>query len=175
MVYKNRGLAQLNYAINNTVYLKVEALLFMSLIQLNYERDLNTAALYAERLHREYPRNLYYQGHLVTIMLYQHRYRQVREIVEEMKALEDPYSRMIRAMATAYMQEKDLHNDNAAERSYRQTMDLAASIGPFADKFQAIACMGLSRICARKGLDKESRSYAREASGLTTYPFILDE
>ena len=76
------GLSQLNQAINRTVYLKVESLLFMSIIQLKYENNLRTAALYAERLFREYPANIYFQGHLATIWLHQHRFDQVRTLLE---------------------------------------------------------------------------------------------
>lgn len=53
------GLKQLHHAINNAIFLKVEALLFMSLIQLNYENDINTAAIYAEKLVRDYPGNIF--------------------------------------------------------------------------------------------------------------------
>ena len=73
------GLKQLNHAINHAVFLKVESILFMSLIQLKYEKDLNSAAIYAERLLRDYPGNIYYQGHLLTILLHQHRYEMVKE------------------------------------------------------------------------------------------------
>ena len=172
---KKLGLKQLNHAINHTIFLKVESMLFMSLIQLKYEEDLNTAAIYAERLHREYPRNIFYQGHLVTIFLHQHRYQQVQDVLESMKHQEDTYSEMIRVMASGFMAEKQSGNPRLAGKDYWKTVEMADSFGPYADQFKAIAYMGLSRLHDEKGLRSEAKRYARKASNLTVYNFILDE
>ncbi len=169
------GLIQLNHAINHTTYLRVEALLFMSLIQLNYEDDLNTASIYAARLHREYPQNVYYQGHLVTILLHLHRYDQVNEIIGQMKAQEDSYSEMIRLLAGAFQAEKRTGDDQTAGKQYRHIIALADSVGPYADNFKAMGYMGLSRLFNRENIPGEARKYARKASNYTAYKFILDE
>ena len=169
------GLDQLNHAIHHATYLRVEALLFMSLIQLNYEDDLNTAAIYAERIHMEYPGNVYFQGHLVTILLHLHRYGQVNSVIEQVGDREDHYSRMIRALADGFHAEKRDGNDMIAGRNYQQVIDLAATIGPFADNFRAMGYMGLSRLHVKKHEESEARRYAHKASRLTTYRFILDE
>jgi hypothetical protein len=172
---RKEGLEQLSHAIHHATYLRVEALLFMSLIQLNYEGDLNTAAIYAERLHMEYPDNVYYQGHLVTILLHLYRYEQVNRIMEQMTDRKDHYSHMIRALSDGFMAEKCKDNDTAAGRYYQRVIDLALSMGPIADSYRAMGYMGLSRIHAKKQEDSEARRYARKASNLTTYRFILDE
>ena len=172
---KNLGLRQLDHAINHTVFLKVEAMLFMSLIQLKYEDDLNTAAIYAERLNNEYPRNIFYQGHLVTILLHQHRYSQVDRTVASMKSQKDLYSSMIRSLSEGFMAEKRFRNPKQAGRAYQETVRTAEKIGPFADLFKAMAYMGLSRLHEKKGLNGEARRYAKKAARLTTYRFILEE
>jgi hypothetical protein len=169
------GLQQLNYAINHSVYLKVESMLFMSLIQLKYEQDLRTAVLYAERLNREYPKNIYYQGHLITVLLYLQRYDQVREVISSMKYQTDDYSEMIRKMASAFMAEKQDGNKRKAKRDYEYIIEIADSFGPFAEQFEAIGYKGLSRLEQSNGNEKQADEYARKASKLTTYPFILEE
>ncbi|MCK4748845.1 MAG: hypothetical protein KAT15_17445, partial [Bacteroidales bacterium] len=169
------GLVQLNHAINHSIYLRVEATLFMSLIQLKYENDLNTAAIFAERLYREYPHNIFYQGHLVTILLHQHRYDRVGEVLHEIGSQEDDYSEMIRQLAGAFREEKAEGNDIMAGKKYQRTIDLAGSFGPFADIFKAMGYMGLSRLHETRGLHSEAKRYARKASNLTVYRFILDE
>jgi hypothetical protein len=168
------GLKQLNYAIENTTFLKVESLLFMSLIQLNYEQDLKTASLYAERLHRSYPRNTYYQGLLVIIQLHRHEYESAGEIISTMEGQEDSYSNMIRLMAAATLSENE-DNNREAESKYLSTIEIAQSIGPFANLFQAIGYMGLSRLQEERGLYSEAKRYARKAADYTTYSFILGE
>ncbi|MEN8230083.1 MAG: hypothetical protein ABFS38_18120 [Bacteroidota bacterium] len=172
---KKLGLQQLNYAINHTVFLKVESILFMSIIQLKYEKDLNSAAIFAERLFREYPKNIFYHGHLVTILLHQHRYQRAEEILEAMETQEDDYSKMVMIMANAFMAEKVAGNDRLAGKGYLKTIEMADSFGPFADQFKAIGYMGLSRLNEQKGLHSEAKRYARKASSYTTYRYILDE
>jgi hypothetical protein len=168
------GLRQLNYAIEKTTFLKVEALLFMSLIQLNYEQDLKTAALYAERLHQSYARNIYYQGLLAVIQLHRKEYHRAEGILILMEGQTDDYSRMIKAMVQATLSENDGNRKNA-EIQYLSTIELAASIGPFADLYQAIAYMGLSRLSADKGMKTQAKRYARNAENYTDYKFILGE
>lgn len=172
---KMLGLKQLNHSINHTVFLKVESILFMSIIQLKYEKDLNTAVIYAERLFRDYPQNVFYQGHLVTILLHQHRFYRVKEVLEEMKIQDNKYSEMVRAMASAFLAEKEIKNDLLAGKLYMKTVEFADSFGPFADQFKAIGYMGLSRLNEQKGLNSEARTYERKASKHTSYAFILDE
>jgi hypothetical protein len=169
------GLEQLNYAINHTVFLKVESIHFMSLIQLNYENDLNSAAIYAERLVRDYPGNTYFQGLLINILLHQHRFSRVKELLSGIADRDDNYSEMIRTLANAFMDERDPRNETMAGTGYRKTIELAESFGPVADSYQAMGYMGLSRLYQKRGLRRESESYARKASHLTNYSFILEE
>ena len=169
------GLKQLNHAISNAVFLKVEAILFMSLVQLNYEKDLNSAAIYAERLVTNYPGNILYRGHLINILLHQHRYDFVRKLLEESTDQEDPYSEMIRTFAGAFLAEKVSGDVNLARSAYMETIELAETFGPFADIYGAMGYMGLSRLHEKEGLQQEAEVFKRKASRLTAYDFILDE
>lgn len=170
---KELGLEQLNHAINQTVFLKVEAMLFMSLIQLKYEKDLNTAAIYARKLHQNYPNNTYYQGHLLTILLYQQRLGEVRELLTSMEGQSDAWSDMNRTLADAFISEAD--KEKKAEEDYQLLLKSAENFGPIADIYSAMAYMGLSRLKEQKGLENEARKYARKAGKYTTYEFILEE
>jgi len=168
------GLIQLNHAIRNAVYLRVESTLFMSLIQLNYENDLKTAAIYAERLHREYPANIYYQGHLVGILLHLHRYAAVEKVIAEMDGQQDRYSQMIFALEGAFRAEMVTRDRKKAGREYQKLIGMAEKLGPMAGTFAAMGYMGLSRLSDEMGLHGDARRYERKASRHTAYRFILD-
>ena len=172
---REEGLKQLHYAIQNAVYLKVEALLFMSLIQLKYENDLNSAAIYAERLVDEYPGNIMYQGHLISILLHQHRFNQARNLLDTTKQQQDPYSKMVRTYASGFIAEKVSEDVSLARTAYQETIGMADAFGPLADIYKAMGYMGLSRLSEKVGLEKESRSYARKASRLSSYTFIFED
>lgn len=169
------GLKQLSHAINHSVFLKVESILFMSLIQLNYEEDLNSAAIYAERLVRDYPGNIYYQGHLINILLHQHRYEMVKELLATMEQQSDSYTRMIRTLANAFMIEKMPGEEIRSGIAYLETIELAEKFGSYANIYKAMSYMGLSRLHRKSGQEKQADSYARKASNLTTYNFILEQ
>ena len=172
---KQLGLDQLKYAIDHTVYLKVESLLFMSLIQLNYEDNLSSALYYISRLHHKYPQNIFYQGLLLTILLHQDKFAEARKVLEAISPQEDDYSAMVRTMSKALLSEKYLRNDLHAKKGYLETVELAKSFGPIADMYKAIGYMGLSRISEREELQHLAKKYARMASKHTVYRFILDE
>lgn len=169
------GLKQLHHAINHVVFLKVEAILFMSLIQLKYEYDINSAAIYAERLIQDYPGNIFYQGHLITILLHQHRFEHVRDLLLATANQKDPYSEMIRKLSLAFMAEKESGELNRSRTAYLELVELAESFGTFADIYKAMGYMGLSRLYEKQGLHRDSEKYARLASRHTSYAFILEE
>lgn len=172
---RNLGLIQLNRAIQESVFLRVEATLFMALIQANYENDLNTASIYAEKLHREFPRNTYYQGLITSIWLHQKRFARVRELLPILEEQSDPYSHLIHTLASAFLAEKKGGEENEAGKAYLGVIGLAESLGPIADMFNAMACMGLSRLHEARGLHQAARQWSRKAEKLTAYPFILGE
>ncbi len=170
---KELGLEQLNHAIHRAVFLKVEATLFMSLIQLKYEQDLKTAAIFARQLHTNYPQNTYYQGHMLIILLHQHSYVEANELLGVIENHNDSWSHMNFTLARAFMGEKDKKHE--AGEGYRKLLILADSFGAIADVYVAMAYMGLSRLHAQNGLSHEARKYARKAAKHTSYRFILDE
>ncbi len=172
---KALGLIQLNKAIQETVYLRVESLFFMSLIQLHYEEELESAAYYAKKLCADYPGNIYYKGHLIIILLHQGRFREVRKVIENMDQMENPYVTLVIETAGAFMAEKETGNLGLARKKYLRVIEMAEHLGPFTDRFQAIGYMGLSRVCEKRGLTSEARKYARMASQHTTFSYILGD
>ncbi len=70
--------------------------------------------------------------------------------------------------------EKKYRDSRQAGKGYHETIELADSFGTFADQFKAIGFMGLSRH-HKKDIPGEARRYARKASGLTAYDYILEE
>jgi hypothetical protein len=171
---KELGLKQLEHAIQHAVYLKVESLLFMALIQLNYEDDLHSALDYMSILNKSYPGNIYYQGLLATILVHLHKYEELDNLLETVYLQQDSYSEMIWTMAEAQIAEHTSRGETQAKEGYLKTVALADSFGPVADLFKAMGYMGLSRMYEKEGLESESRRYARRASNYTVYTFILE-
>lgn len=170
---RQKGLELLGRAMEECIYLKVEARLFMTLIQVNYENDLDQAAIYARELLEDFPKNMYYQGLALTIFLHQQRYEEVRALSESMSSQSDPYSLMLKDVARAFLAEHEGRAQDARLGNYH-AIGKAELIGPLADTFRAMAYMGLSRLSGMEGNESEARKYQRKASSCTSYHFILE-
>ena len=166
------GLEQLDHAIKQTTFVKAQSLLFMTLIQLNYENNLPLAFHYAKRIYSVYPKNVYFQGLILTIVLHLHQFELAKEIIISTENQKDEYSEMLRILADAFMSEMS-GDAGKTEQKYLSGIELAKSVGYFADTYLAIGYMGLSRLSEKKGSHKEAKSYARKAENYTVYKFIL--
>jgi tetratricopeptide (TPR) repeat protein len=169
------GLKQLDYAIGHTVFLRVEATLFMTIIQLNYENDLDAAVNYAESLYREFPANPFYRGLLISILLHQHRYTEADKVLSRIRNAEDDYSRMVYFLGTGFLAEKAEGDRNKATTAYESTLTLATSLGNISNMYRAMAHMGLARLSAQDNMRGTSRRHAKKAAKHTPYAFILNE
>lgn len=170
---KERGMMELQYAIENTTYIQVESLLFMSLLQLNYERNLNKAKEYAEILYRNFPENTYYIGHYLMILLYQDDFILAMEVLDGLYNKEDDFSRMLYSIMQGFVEENKNNKPGEAEKLYLNGIREAEKYGPIADIYQAIAYEGLARINAKQGNIKLAGKYKRRSASLSKYEFIL--
>ncbi len=170
---KEEGIIELQYAIDNTTYIKVEAILFMSLLQLNYEKNLEEALKYAAILYNNYPKNTYYIGHYLMILLYQNKFETASVILERISGKEDDFSQMIFMVMEGFILENNRKKIHEAKRMYREGIRAAEKFGPFADIYQAIAYAGLSRIAKINNDQRAFRKNRRKSESLSDYEFIL--
>jgi hypothetical protein len=171
---KEIGLEELQRAIDSTTYIQVEALLFMSLLQLNYEKEMDQALEYAAVLYNNYPKNTYYIGHYLMILLYQDEFELAQVILEGLGQKEDKYSHMIYTIMQGFIIENNLNNLTDAKSNYLDGIEIAEEFGPFADIYKAIAYAGLSRISLKTKNKKLSKKHRRKSKSLSNYEFILD-
>jgi len=168
------GLKELEIAIDRSRYIKYEAILFMSLIQLNYDRDLGKAEDYAASLYNFFPDNIYFLGQYLIILLHNKNYMVASVLSNKLKQSGFDFDRMIFSMTSGFIQENQQHNTTEARRYYQETIDLADRFGPIADLYASIAYAGLSRIANQKGQLKEAKKYSRISRQLSSYEFIRD-
>lgn len=168
-----KGLRELQYAIDNTTYIKVEAILFMSLLQLNYEKDMVAARKYASLLYDNFPNNTYYTGHYLMILLYEDEFELVDSILPSLEARKDNYSQMLYNIYGGFLAENRDYNQSKAKELYRLGIEEAERIGAFADIYRAIAYAGLSRIQQDKGNQKLAKKHRKRSATLSKYEFIL--
>jgi len=169
------GIQQLQYAIDYSTYIRVESLLFMTLLQLNYEKDYEAALNYASELYRSYSNNVYYMATYALILLRTDNFSLAEIIEAKLRNLGKPFPLMISGLIGAYIDEKDHHAISRAKNEYYAVIERASEFGPFAGQYEAIAWMGLARIYREEGNKLQAGRCYKKASGLTSYDYILSD
>ena len=172
---KTIGLRQLQHAIEHSTYLKVEALMFMSFIQLKYELNMESALKYAARLHNAYPENIYYRSHYIIVLLHHGDFSMAESLLNDIPANRDTFSLMLISLCEGFLQEQKYGSYVRARSYYLKGLEMAEKLGDFGDLYKAIAYMGLSRISGSENDEPMEKKYRRKAKSLTNYPFILSE
>ena len=171
---KEKGLEELEYAINNTTYIKHEARLFMSLIQLNYEKNMELALEHAAQLYNLFPKNIYYAGQYLIILLHSEQYTVASTLNAKLAKKKEPFHRIIYQMTEGFISEKQKNDPVLASKQYKEVIRLSKKQGPIAHLYEAIAYAGLARIADKEEDPLTARRHRRTSSRLSDYEFILD-
>lgn len=171
---KELGLKELQIAINKATYIKYEAMLFMSLLQLNYEKNVPAAIDHAADLYNLFPKNIYYLGQYLIILCHNRNYTVASVLNEKLSTEKEPFHKMIFTMTDAFLDENHRKAPARAKTGYMTVISIAEKFGPVADLYAAIAYAGLARIAEMEGDSNEARKLRRKSSRLSVYDFILD-
>jgi len=171
---KKRGLQELKYAAENTTYIKYESILFLSLVYLNYEKEMEQALDYAALLYNNFPKNIYYTGQYLILLLYSSKFTIASVLNEQIDLNKSEFHKLIYLMTQGFLCENQLKDFKAAEQFYFRAISKAETFGPIADLYAAISYAGLSRIAEKKGNAGEARRYHRQSRQYSGFTFILD-
>lgn len=171
---KKRGLKELKYAAENTTYIKYESILFLSLLYLNYEKEQETALDYAAILYNNFPKNIYYTGQYLILLLYNSKFTIASVLNEQIDYHKSEFHRLIYLMTQGFLYENQLKDLNAAGQYYLRAISKAETFGPIADLYAAISYAGLSRIAEKQGDATEARRYHRQSRQYSGFKFILE-
>ncbi len=172
---KEKGLELLNYCADNAIFLRVEAKFFLSIIHLNYEMDFKKASEYAAELYREFPRNSFYAGKYLEILLYNDKYFLAPVILSNLKKWDDPFSRMQYHLYRGLYLDKAERKYKEALNEYQKALEISDQFGVYAGTYQAIAYMGIGRYHKKKGDHSEANKYFRMAKNNTVYEYIYTD
>ena len=168
------GLKELQYAIDHTTYLKYESLLFMSLLQLNYELDYEKSLEYMSQLYNLFPKNIYYLGQYLIILMHDQKFTLASAINDKLKKSKDHFSQVIYHMTRGFIEENKGEDFRVAKKHYRQVIDYYDEFGPISGLYVSIAYAGLGRIAEVEGNEREARKLRRKSRQHSSYDFILE-
>lgn len=169
------GLKQLQYCAENTIFLRVEAKLFLSLLYLNYENDPDSSSIFASELYTEFPNNPFYAGKYLEILIYNEKYFFAPVILKRLRDQDHPFALMQYKLFSALILEKTENKYSEARKLYEEALELSLEYGYFTNHYSAIAYMGIGRYFQQKGNTSKARKYFRMAEKNTTYDYVLDD
>lgn len=171
---KKLGLKELKHAAETTTYIKYESILFLSLLYLNYEKEKVKALDYAALLYNNFPKNIYYTGQYLILLLYNSKYTVASVLNEQVDFNKSEFHRLIFLMTKGFLYENQLKDLKSAEQYYLLAISKAKTFGPIADLYAAISYAGLSRIAEKQENSSEARRYQRQSRQYSGFEFILD-
>jgi tetratricopeptide (TPR) repeat protein len=159
---KKRGLEMLRYAANETYFMHVEAALFLSLIYINFEHDVDSAVSYAARLHQNFPDNGYFLSKYTEMLLIDHQFERALDPILSLMSLDD-YNKIKGTIYMGIYEEKMMNNTEKSRMLYEEGIRLAEAFDERAKYIRAYAYLGLSRYYFEKGDNKRARAYRKKA------------
>jgi len=166
------GLSTLRRATTETDFMRVEATLFLSLIQINFENNPDSSLYYTSLLHKTYPGNAYFHAKFTEMLLINEEYEQAgREIEELMKG--DSYNRMKATIYRGMYEEKHKRNLESAGKLYEKGLILSEPFNERATYTKAYAYIGLSRYYKARDDNKKAREYYKKASNASGYEYVF--
>jgi hypothetical protein len=168
---KARGLEMLRYAADETNFMKVEAALFLSLIYINFENKVDSAVMYASRLHRDYPDNGYFLSKYTEMLLVDEQYEEALDPIMQLMSL-DGYNKMKGTILMGMYEEKKLKNAEKSRIYYEEGLRLAEAFDERANYIKAYAFIGLSRYFHEKGDEKQARAYRKKAKNASSFTYF---
>jgi tetratricopeptide (TPR) repeat protein len=168
---KRRGLDMLRFAADETNFMRVEAALFLSLIYINFENKVDSAVMYASRLHQDYPDNGYFLSKHAEMLLVDQQYEKALDPILQLMS-KDEYNKMKGTIFMGIYEEKKLNNAEKSRIYYEEGLRLAEAFDERANFIKAYAFIGLSRYFLDKGDEKKARAYKKKAKNASSFTYF---
>lgn len=169
------GLEQLKYCAESATFLRVEAKLFLSLLYLNYESNIDSAVTFAAQLYNEFPANPYYASRYLQILFLNKKYFFVPIVLKHLKEDTSDFAAMQYDLFMATYLEKNDKKYDEAILLFEKAASSSMVFGPLTNQYTAMAYMGLGRIQRIKGNESQAKKYFKEAKEFTSYENILED
>lgn len=173
---KELGKQYLQYAKDSTVFMRVEAAVFLAIIYYDFEKAPEKSIRIMEALLDKYPNNPFMMGQYVEYLFYNKQYQLAYDLNQEMvkNHRNNGYVVLKGIVFKALYEEKFLKDYTNAEKHYQMGVKLAESFGAIGEDFLSYAYYGLSRIENKNGNSKKVREYEKKAKSVSDYDHFSD-
>jgi tetratricopeptide (TPR) repeat protein len=172
---KAKGIKQLKYAADNTIFTSTEAHFFIMLLNIKYESQFKDAAIHGAYLHKKYPRNLNYLARYIEALLLSENYTEAETLIVKISGSNKKIYDMAYYLFKAIILEKKDKNYDLALGYYAKAIQLAKQVEFPVNDLLGHAYWGLGRIFENKNDPKNAILYYEKAIDKSDYQFIKQE
>lgn len=170
-----RGLIQLDSAVNYSKIVKVEAGLYLSYIYLRYELKPEIALNYLKKLHKEYPSNSYFKTKYIECLVLETYFEEALPLIQEMIDHEKPYYQLCGLTYQALYFEKVLNSASQAEKYYNMAIQTGEKNPDRGEYYKSLTYLGMGRLLVAKGEFVAASKYLNQAIELDESPKVTAE
>lgn len=162
---------------DNSVFLRAEALYFLSHIAMSMMDDPELSLTYSEEVLKIFPYNNFFRVRHMLGLNSAGKYQEMKRQISILRqnAGPDQFALMGSLVFNGIVEEKLEKNDEAAIHNYLEGLKVAEQYGVRVDNYLALAHFGLSRIYEKRGEKKLARTHWKEAKSQAKYDYILKD
>ena len=165
-----KGLKEIHFASENSIFLKAESYSFLSWIYINFENDYRQATFYSKTLHELYPDNVQYLAVYIKNLLLIKEYDEAENLMgSTAKQIKNSFYQAQLTIFNGILQEKKYRNTELSQQFYEQGIRDINSFCSYGNEYAAYAYFGLSRIFDQKGDKTYKKVYQKKAVELAEF------
>ena len=167
---KKLGLSQLQIATRQALFVRTEAILYLTHLLTDYENKPATALPYLAQLTERYPDNPYWRYKYAEALLNAHQTDSIPNLIEQlMTAKEAVYQQMGTLLKARYALET---GQRSVARKFAENV-VRSSVRE--ETVRAYAYLVLARVARQEGQDKQARQYERQMLEFAEFPVLRNE
>ncbi|MCA0366340.1 MAG: hypothetical protein LCH67_20045 [Bacteroidetes bacterium] len=171
---KKQGISDLETAIKNALFSKVEANLYLANIYINYESNFKRALQISRNLSLKYPRNDIYRIKYVECLLLNNQFEEANEANKKYLKKNLDIVEISQTTFEGYLQEHYFQNLNQALASYARVLKFTPE-ERFTKEYRSMAYLGMARIFKAQNNKEKARLFYKECLKNTAYVWIKKE
>ena len=171
---KEKGLEQLERAVEETIISRVEAHLYLSYIYLRYERIPEKSTYYLKRLYSRYPENNYFRAKYIESLIEMGEFKRIPALADTLLWHPRDYYQMSGEVFMGIYHEKYLGEEYKAINYYERAIARVGRLRGHGEHYLSWAYLGLGRCLLTKDPEK-AREYLKKAEDYAETEWVEEE
>jgi tetratricopeptide (TPR) repeat protein len=168
---KTEGLLLLEKATYTTIFVKPEAMMFASYINLRYQDDKKEGLRFASMMNANYPENNFFKVLYIENLIQSGEYEKARVELNKLVLSPIAFYKLPSALFRAMLEERYARNIDEATKWYELAIKLGQPVSKATENYVGLAHYGLAKIYSERG-NKMAKEHFKKAEQYCTYVTI---